>query len=85
MKVLIGLVVVICLSTGSLVHAWGGLFNRFNPSLMNDFGYGKELYRAQESNPVKEVSLFIETDTSPNFSNKVILLYKLLLPKQSCL
>ncbi len=55
-KVLFGIVVAICLSASGLVHAWGGLFNRFNPSLINDLGYGKELYRAAET-PVNEVSV----------------------------
>ena len=35
------------------VNAWGGLFNRFNPSMLSNLGYGgsygKELYQNQNS------------------------------------
>ena len=45
----IGLLLAITLA--SPAWAWGGLFNRFNPSLMSDMygdSYGKQLFRAAE-------------------------------------
>ena len=43
-----------CFLSSSKVDAWGGLFNRFNPSMLSDLGYGggsygKELYSAAHS------------------------------------
>lgn len=38
-RVLFGLALVVCLSA-SMVQAWGGLFNRFNPSMVSNLGYG---------------------------------------------
>ena len=35
------------------VNAWGGLFNRFNPSMLSNLGYGgsygKDLYQNQNN------------------------------------
>lgn len=46
----LGLLLALCLA--SPARAWGGLFNRYNPSLMSDVygpgSYGKELYRVAE-------------------------------------
>ena len=48
-----GLLLAFCFGAAP-IQAWGGLFNRFNPSLMSDIygdgSYGKELYRASEGN-----------------------------------
>ncbi|CAB4053970.1 Prohormone-3,ITG-like peptide [Lepeophtheirus salmonis] len=44
----------------SSVSAWGGLFNRFNPSLLNSFGggglggYGKEIFNVAQKMPRDE-------------------------------
>jgi hypothetical protein len=45
-----------CLA-GSTVNAWGGLFNRFNPSMLSNLGYGghggnygRELYGVTDKN-----------------------------------
>lgn len=49
-------IVLFCLLSSSQVHAWGGLFNRFNPSMLSNLGYGgagggygKELYSVAKS------------------------------------
>merc|ERR1711862_576712 len=50
----------ICVSS---TWAWGGLFNRFNPSLMNDMygsSYGKELYKAAETRPSAQMNNLAE-------------------------
>lgn len=31
---------LMCLAGVNVVSGWGGLFNRFNPSMLNNFGYG---------------------------------------------
>lgn len=45
--------VAACLASGA--NAWGGLFNRFNPSMLSNLGYGgsygKELYEARSKAP----------------------------------
>ena len=46
--------VAFCLSCSS-VSAWGGLFNRFNPSMLSNMGYGggnygRELFGAADKN-----------------------------------
>ena len=54
-------IVLFCTLSLSKVDAWGGLFNRFNPSMLSDLGYGgggsygKELYSAAHSGvrPIK--------------------------------
>jgi hypothetical protein len=49
----------LCLA--SPIKAWGGLFNRFNPSLMSDVygagSYGKQLYSAADGGKVNQVRL----------------------------
>jgi len=59
--ILAGLVLAsICVSS---TWAWGGLFNRFNPSLMNDMygsSYGKELYKAAETRPSAQMNNLAE-------------------------
>ena len=61
-----------CFLSSSKVDAWGGLFNRFNPSMLSDLGYGggsygKELYSAAHSGVgglislVFSIKLFLET------------------------
>lgn len=57
---IICVVLSLCVSAPSLVSAWGGLFQRFNPALLNsNFGYGKELFSVGDdehgSNGVEEV------------------------------
>ena len=52
-----------CFLSSSKVDAWGGLFNRFNPSMLSDLGYGggsygKELYSAAHSGVGRLISLF---------------------------
>ena len=42
---------LLAITVASPAWAWGGLFNRFNPSLMSDMygdSYGKQLFRAAE-------------------------------------
>jgi len=62
MKQYSGLVLALCCLVSS-TWAWGGLFNRFNPSLMNDMyggSYGKELFRAAESRPGAQMNNLAE-------------------------
>jgi len=43
--------IVLALCLASPIKAWGGLFNRFNPSLVSDLygnSYGKELFRVAD-------------------------------------
>ena len=54
--ILCSTIVLVCYLSSSKVDAWGGLFNRFNPSMLSDLGYGnggggygKELYSAAHS------------------------------------
>ena len=54
--ILCSTIVLVCFLSSSKVDAWGGLFNRFNPSMLSDLGYGnggggygKELYSAAHS------------------------------------
>ena len=54
--ILYSTIVLVCYLSSSKVDAWGGLFNRFNPSMLSDLGYGnggggygKELYSAAHS------------------------------------
>jgi len=56
--ILCSTIVLVCYLSSSKVDAWGGLFNRFNPSMLSDLGYGnggggygKELYSAAHSGP----------------------------------
>ena len=49
-------ILLFCLLSSSKVDAWGGLFNRFNPSMLSNLGYGgssggygKELYSVAHS------------------------------------
>lgn len=49
-------ILLFCFLNTSKVDAWGGLFNRFNPSMLSNLGYGsdnygKELYSAARSGP----------------------------------
>ena len=51
-RVALGL--LLALTVASPAWAWGGLFNRFNPSLMSDMygdSYGRQLFRAAEGGP----------------------------------
>merc|ERR1712008_315829 len=52
----LGLLMALCLA--SPIKAWGGLFNRFNPSLMPDVygagSYGKQLYSAADGGKVNQ-------------------------------
>jgi hypothetical protein len=52
-KALLAVLVAVSL-TFSTVSAWGGLFNRFNPSMLSNLGfggnYGQELFGAAEKN-----------------------------------
>merc|ERR1712008_205596 len=52
----LGLLMALCLA--SPIKAWGGLFNRFNPSLMSDVygagSYGKQLYSAADGGKVNQ-------------------------------
>merc|ERR1712051_195399 len=62
----LGLLMALCLA--SPIKAWGGLFNRFNPSLMSDVygagSYGKQLYSAADGGKVNQVcSSFVCTHT----------------------
>jgi hypothetical protein len=62
MKQYSGLILALCCLVTS-TWAWGGLFNRFNPSLMNDMyggSYGKELFRAAESRPGAQMNNLAE-------------------------
>jgi len=49
-------ILLFCILSKSQVNAWGGLFNRFNPSVVSNLGYGgaggygKELYSAAHKN-----------------------------------
>merc|ERR1712051_726807 len=56
----LGLLMALCLA--SPIKAWGGLFNRFNPSLMSDVygagSYGKQLYSAADGGKVNQVRSF---------------------------
>lgn len=38
-KTLLACLAAVCFTTSS-VSAWGGLFNRFNPSMLSNLGYG---------------------------------------------
>ena len=48
-------ILLLCKLSSYKVHAWGGLFNRFNPSMLSNLGYGgsggygKELYSVAHS------------------------------------
>ena len=47
----LALALLVALTVASPAWAWGGLFNRFNPSLMSDMygdSYGRQLFRAAE-------------------------------------
>ena len=47
----LALALLVALTVASPAWAWGGLFNRFNPSLMSDVygdSYGRQLFRAAE-------------------------------------
>lgn len=57
----------------STANAWGGLFNRFNPALVNDLSgygshggssYGKELYRVAEGRPGAELMEMLEEEAA---------------------
>jgi len=56
----LGLLMALCLA--SPIKAWGGLFNRFNPSLMSDVygagSYGKQLYSAADGGKVNQVCFY---------------------------
>ena len=65
-----------CFLSSSKVDAWGGLFNRFNPSMLSDLGYGggsygKELYSAAHSGVGRLISLFFSIS-----SISIFVLYK---------
>jgi len=54
-------IVLFCVLSLSKVDAWGGLFNRFNPSMLSNLGYGgggsygKELYSAAHNGPASNM------------------------------
>ena len=73
MKQYSGLILALCCLVTS-TWAWGGLFNRFNPSLMNDMyggSYGKELFRAAESRPGAQVIVKSWKLVHPNTNQKI--------------
>ena len=58
-RICFALLMALCLA--SPIKAWGGLFNRFNPSLMSDVygggSYGKQLYSVAEGGKVRSGAL----------------------------
>ena len=63
---------VLCFSLSS-VTAWGGLFNRFNPSMLSNMGYGghggnygRELFGVADKN-VGEVNIILEFTQSSKY------------------
>lgn len=66
-----------CLLSSSQVHAWGGLFNRFNPSMLSNLGYGssggygKELYSVAKNRAVGNAmdEILDEESTAENGKN----------------
>lgn len=49
----VGSVLLLGVLASAGVEAWGGLFNRFNPSMLSNLGYGgsygKEMYQNQKN------------------------------------
>ena len=67
----------LCLA--SPIKAWGGLFNRFNPSLMSDVygagSYGKQLYSAADGGKVNQVCfsfLYTKIQENPEKSREIL-------------
>ena len=61
--VLLPLCLLVVCATFSSVNAWGGLFNRFNPSMLSNMGYGghggnygRELFGVADKNAAGEVN-----------------------------
>ena len=63
MKVSLALLGCVWLLCGG-ASAWGGLFNRFNPSMLSNLGYGgsygRELYGVSDKAAVDNVSCLLE-------------------------
>lgn len=69
-------ILLFCLLSSSKVDAWGGLFNRFNPSMLSNLGYGgsggygKELYSVAHSGPASnKIQDILDEETNAESSN----------------
>ena len=58
-------ILLFCFLNTSKVDAWGGLFNRFNPSMLSNLGYGSDNYGKELYSAARSGVIFILTFLKP--------------------